>query len=330
VVADAIITVTPTITLNGVAIVSAYSVTEANARFALGLQFDTTNAASITVNGSNVAPAATITAANNAAAKTLGAHTYNVIVTSSTGHTANITVAYQVNADSVVPVTPTVVLNGAAALPTYTVSDANTRFATGVLFTVTNDASVTVNGSNAAVVGGVVTAADNAASKTVGAHTYNVVVTSSTGHTASVLVTYNVTVGGTDAFATGPAEMTNITGVADDTYANGWEWVLPITLPTGEDNIALKFNNWTSGANTLLAGGNMEYYFEEIALGAGSADSPVSITAAGTYPANVTVTDADVTTAGIQTHAHVKVKIPASTVDGSYSTSYRVNYVSAE
>jgi len=71
----------------------------------------------------------------------------------------------------------------------------------------------------------------------------------------------------------------------------------------------------------------MEYYSEQIAAGTGSAASPVSITAAITYPSNFAVsTDVDPNTDGIQTDIHVKVKIPAATAAGSYSTSYRVNY----
>jgi hypothetical protein len=86
----------------------------------------------------------------------------------------------------------------------------------------------------------------------------------------------------------------------------------------------MKFSNWTSGANTLLAGGNMQYYSEQIADGEdGSSGSPVQITDANTYPDYVTVTeDADPSRPGIQTDVHVQVQIPSSTVGGSYGASY--------
>jgi len=122
--------VIPTVALNGTAIVSAYTVTEATTRFASGLQFDTTNAASVTVNGTSVAPAATITAATQAQTVTLGAHTYNVVVTSSTGHTANITVSYQVNADPEVQGNGTLVVTGIGMV-------ANANGSTG--FAIAND-----------------------------------------------------------------------------------------------------------------------------------------------------------------------------------------------
>lgn len=121
--------------------------------------------------------------------------------------------------------------------------------------------------------------------------------------------------------------MTKMTGTADNTYANGWEWVIRMTLPTNQNHFALKFTDWVSGSNTLAAANNMEYYSEQVTEGTGSAGTPVSITAASTYPSNITVsTDVDTNTAGIQTDIHVKVKIPAATSAGSYSTSYRVNY----
>jgi hypothetical protein len=100
-----------------------------------------------------------------------------------------------------------------------------------------------------------------------------------------------------------------------------------MTLPTDQNNFALKFTDWVSGANTLSAGGNMQYYSEQISSGLGSSATPVNITATDVYPANIQVTnDADDSMDGIQTDIHVRVKLPATTPSGSYSSSYRVNY----
>ncbi|TRZ52542.1 hypothetical protein D4S03_03265 [bacterium] len=186
-------TVTPTVALKAgdAAIVSAYSATEAAARFASGLRLDTINAASITVNGAPVAPAATITAADLAAATTLGAHSYNTIVTSSTGHTANLTVTYQVNADSVAPVTPTVSLDGDAVVSSYTATAANTRFTADLVFSVGSTLTATINGASATISSGKISVA-KADAVTVGAHSYDVIVKSTTGHTATLNVAYQV------------------------------------------------------------------------------------------------------------------------------------------
>jgi len=132
---------------------------------------------------------------------------------------------------------------------------------------------------------------------------------------------------GIGSFGIVSSTMTKMTGTADNSYANGWEWTVRITLPTNQNDFALKFNDWVSGLNTLAVASNMQYYSEQIAAGTGSSASPITITAANTYPSNVTVsTDVDATLDGIQTDVHIKVKIPATTSDGSYSTSYRVNY----
>jgi len=120
--------------------------------------------------------------------------------------------------------------------------------------------------------------------------------------------------------------MTKSIGAADDTYANGWEWRFLVTLPDAENGMALKFADWTSGANTLLAGGNMEYYSEQIGSGLGSAANPVAITAANTYPGYIYINpSADVAPGipGVQTYVRVKMKIPATTVGGSYGSSYQ-------
>jgi CheY-specific phosphatase CheX len=140
-----------------------------------------------------------------------------------------------------------------------------------------------------------------------------------------------VTSGGTGSF--GIERVTNITnqttgGVADGTYPNGWEWKIRITLPTDQNYFALKFNNWTSGSNTLTAAGNMKYYSEQIASGPGSsAELAVPFATANTFPTNLRVTtDVDPFLPGIQTDVHVMVKLPSNTVAGSYGTSYWVNY----
>jgi len=119
--------------------------------------------------------------------------------------------------------------------------------------------------------------------------------------------------------------MTKSSGTADNTYVNGWEWVMRITLPTNENNLSLKMSDWISGSNVLPAANNIEYYSSQIGAGLGSSASPVQITAANTYPASVLVSsDADPTRAGIQTDIHILVKIPASTPSGSYSASYGI------
>ncbi|MFA5643469.1 MAG: FISUMP domain-containing protein, partial [Candidatus Paceibacterota bacterium] len=95
-------TVAPTIALSGAAIASPYTTYYANLRFPSGLQFDVTNAVSATVNGGAPVSLAggVLTAVSNADAKTLGDHSYHVVVTSSDSHTAEMTITYHVDANS--------------------------------------------------------------------------------------------------------------------------------------------------------------------------------------------------------------------------------------
>ncbi|MFA7151936.1 MAG: hypothetical protein WC113_03505, partial [Candidatus Paceibacterota bacterium] len=213
-----------------------------------------------------------------------------------------------------------------------TESAANTRFASGVQFDTVNAVSATVNGSDSTVTANVVTAANNAAAKTVGVHIYNVIVTSSTGHTADITVSYQVTADpatpghGTLGVDTSLIQQIRSWGTVGGNFTNGWEWIIPITVPDNNNNVALKFANWTSGSNNLPVALNMQYYSEEIdAENTGSSAHPVSITAAGTYPDWISMDDdRDSTRDGIQTYIHVQVKIPADTVSGSYTTSFGV------
>ncbi len=190
-------TVTPTLTLTGDAIASPYTVDQAATRFGSGLQFNSTNASSVTVNGAsaNIDSSGLITAASLTDAVTLGLHLYTVKVTSSTGNTVAKTVGYQVNANTVTPITPTITLYGDAIASPYTATEAGARFDKGLRFTLTGVASVTINGVNATLVGDASNATTTIAKSdatTIGLHVYNVVVTSSTGNTANVTVAYQV------------------------------------------------------------------------------------------------------------------------------------------
>lgn len=327
VVINSIASVNPTVTLSGAAIQSAYSLTDATTRFASGLQFTTTNASSVTVNGVSVTASTTITAATLASSTSLGVHTYNVVVTSSTGNTANITVSYQVNADNVVPVIPTVALSGAVISPLYTVSQATARFPSGIQFSTTNGATTTVNGS-VVTSGATVTAATLASSTSIGVHTYNVVVTSSTGHTANVTVSYQVTadpvVQGNGTLGVTGISTVNSTMTADDSYTNGGSWTFYITVPTTETNLALKFGDWVSGANSIVAANNMRIYSAQSSNATTSATA-VTITAANTYSTDLILTsDLDSAVAGRQVAVTVDLKVPTTTAGGSFSTNYGV------
>ncbi len=114
----------------------------------------------------------------------------------------------------------------------------------------------------------------------------------------------------------------NSSATANGTFASGWKYVFHITDPTNEPNLAMKFADWMSGANTIPVGGNMRISSAQ----ANNGGATILLTAANTYstPPLVMTTDLDAGTPGRQVDVTVEVSIPSGTPTGSYSTTYGV------
>ena len=112
---------------------------------------------------------------------------------------------------------------------------------------------------------------------------------------------------------------------ADDTFTNGWSWTFYITVPTDETEFAMKFADFTSGANTILAASNIRYYSAQ-STEADTTGEAVTIAGANTYPGNITLDgDLDAGTAGRQIAVTVEMKVPVGSAGGSYSAQYGVS-----
>ena len=113
--------------------------------------------------------------------------------------------------------------------------------------------------------------------------------------------------------------------ISDGTYTNGWRWVFHVTVPDLENNLNIKFDNWTSGSNSLSTANNMRFYSIQSSNGATSG-SAITIPFAGSYGAGVLnlVSDLDSTKAGRQVDVVVEMQLPVGTANGSYSTSYGI------
>jgi len=135
----------------------------------------------------------------------------------------------------------------------------------------------------------------------------------------------------TAALQTGALGVLGITqtkswGTADNTYGNGWEWVIRATIPTDELGVALKFNNWTgTGAATIPAAANIRYFCPQ-SLANQNAAAAVTIAATAAYPvADMTIVaanDLEADQPGIQVEITVQAKIPIGSTAGAYSTAY--------
>jgi hypothetical protein len=116
---------------------------------------------------------------------------------------------------------------------------------------------------------------------------------------------------------------------SDGSAGDAYEWVFGITLPNDEGLLALQFSDWTNGLD--IDTGVMRYWSEQVEAGdPGSATNPVLITAADTYPANISIGEdsSDLWenggAAGLQTNIHVQLQIPGTTPAGSHSSSFKI------
>ncbi len=108
--------------------------------------------------------------------------------------------------------------------------------------------------------------------------------------------------------------------LADDTYGNGFKFRMRVTVDNPVENkLQLKFNDWAKvgGGGTISTTSNM---IVNLANSVGTAS------AAGTTYGSILNVGADLDGAapGVQQDVYVWLKVPASTVGGSYSTSYGV------
>ena len=120
------------------------------------------------------------------------------------------------------------------------------------------------------------------------------------------------------------------TALANDTYEDGFAWVFHITAPSNEDTIQLKFSDFTSGLNSLAAT-NIRYCSNQAQSGSKCSDSSEGsyqvITTANEYATGIFFNDndLDLATPGRQVEIRVEMKVPETTVAGSYSGSYGVH-----
>lgn len=105
-------------------------------------------------------------------------------------------------------------------------------------------------------------------------------------------------------------------------YGQGWAWTFRITVPSNEQNVQLKFADWSlsSGTGTISVANNMRVSSQQAATA-----TPVTLTAGDTYSAAMTITgDMDTNIPGRQIEVKVEMQVPSGTANGSYTTNYGV------
>jgi hypothetical protein len=106
--------------------------------------------------------------------------------------------------------------------------------------------------------------------------------------------------------------------IPDDTYTNGFRFRMRVTIDSPSENLlGVKFDDWSrdGGGGTIPVASNMLVNLSATTAGA--------LSAGNAYGSNLSVVgDADNIAPGVQKDVYIWLKVPGSTVGGSYSTNY--------
>lgn len=118
-------------------------------------------------------------------------------------------------------------------------------------------------------------------------------------------------------------ETLNNSGLANNTFDNGFRYMFNITMPANEPNLSMKFADWVGSgvAATIPAATNMR-----ISSPQASSTAPILVNYSNTYttPWLFMTGDLDSAAPGRQVKVLVEIKIPTNSANGSYSTAYGV------
>lgn len=143
--------------------------------------------------------------------------------------------------------------------------------------------------------------------------------------TLVVLALSATTVNASGTLAVTGVNSIKLTGIANNTYADGWKWVFHITLPSNENLVRMRFSDFTNGSQVIPAN-NIRLYSSQ-SVNSNSEATAIQISAADTYSDQININsalDLDPLTDGIQIDMNVDSKIPFGIIGTGYNTSYDV------
>jgi len=280
-------------------------------------------ASTVTINGTSASesPAGTWEATLTHPG-VVGTYSIVVITTNSDGDASTREISYNVVADPVSDDTPPVIVLLGINPQTFTEGDAYAELDATASDDVDGDISGSILIDTSAVDMGtpgtytvtynVSDTAGNPATEV----TRTVVVEAAFDDTASLAVTAINTVAnenGSVGYATD-----------NDEFDDGWRWIFKVTVPTSETEFSMKFADFMSGGDTILAADNIRLYSAQASASSASITAE-TITAANTYSTAITLdSDIDASTAGRQIEVTVEMKVPVGSAGGSYSAQYGV------
>lgn len=158
---------------------------------------------------------------------------------------------------------------------------------------------------------------------------YEIDVHDASGNTATfgpVAFTTNAsgTGGGTGVvLALNGVDAVNSIALPDNTYQDGFKWVLHLTVPDAQTSFALKFNDFSSASTTtnIPVAGNLRYYS---AQSSNASTTASAITESNNdYGGTLSLTgDTSTSTPGRQIDVIVELKVPPGTQAGVYSALF--------
>ena len=118
-------------------------------------------------------------------------------------------------------------------------------------------------------------------------------------------------------------------GIADNSFADGWHWILHLTVPTTEKAVRAKFTDFVNAAvasSSIPAKSNIRIYSPQSSTATSS--SKALLESGNGYSSWMYLTgDTSTSTPGIQADLDVEVKIPSGTINGNYGTIYTIQSV---
>ena len=117
---------------------------------------------------------------------------------------------------------------------------------------------------------------------------------------------------------------TRTSGIADNTYANGWQFDFNITLGLTDGNrVRFRLDDWTSGSNTIDVNGTTTRLMYDANIAGVKTTEIYAVS--NTYTLSIDVNklwDTKTSTRYIDANIVLQQKIPSNTVAGQYKTKY--------
>jgi len=188
-----------------------------------------------------------------------------------------------------------------------------------------NYGTTSAYGSTANTTGGASTTQSVTLNNLTSGTQYHFGITANCQQATSSDMTFTTASSSTTPLAVNSIDAIKTSGIADNTFANGWEWVMHLTVPNNENAFRIKFSDWflnNASSTSFAANGNMQVWSAQ-SSNASSAGSALAAGNSFTSGSWLYLTgDTDPNTPGRQIDVHIMVKIPTGTAPGSYTTTF--------